>query len=1195
MRVRKEVARILMPKRLPRNATVTQEALLTLSRDARDNTRLITTNFDRLFEKVIAAKRLKVPTFCAPLLPIPKASKWNGLVYLHGLLPQTIANGEIELNRLIMTSGDFGLAYLTERWAARFASELFRNFVVCFVGYSLGDPVLRYMMDALAADRSVGEGTPEAYAFGAFKTGTKDDAHRSWVAKGVIPILYEVPKATNSHAALHGTLAAWAETYRDGVVGKEQLIARYAVNPPGGSTQDDNFAGRILWAVSHASGLPAKLFAELDPVPPLSWLQVFESNEFKHDDLPAFMVSPDADRDEKLRYSLLQRPTRYKLAEHMSLVHYPGWSQWDSVMEALARWLTRHMDDRDVILLVAKSGGRIHPNWARVIERHLAIIDDLRANNAGPELERLASNAPRCIPRPFMRSLWRAALAGRLHTYKDRFDPSSWLREAKGGLTATLRIQLREMLSPRLDLNKPFAWKEDLLGGDGGDGDAPAARNSDVEWEIVLALAHPWDLLVERLQRSDPWRSYLPLLLQDFAMLLREALDLMQELGGVVDQLDDGHIAQSSIGEHPQNRRNSDWTALLELTRDAWLAMLASDAGAANALAVSWWHIPYATFKRLALFAATKSSDTVLSEKSIEWLLSDGARWLWEDDLRYEVIRILVDVAPRTSQPLSSRLQTILLQGPPPEKYRPDIEPDRLRRLIDHAIWLRLSKMTSVAQFVLPAVAVFLASMRERYPDTWWSNDDRDEFSFWLGTGNVDDDDDGHLYGETHEPLLVGRQDVVAWLKRYPSSPRFKSDDWRKRCSEDFAGTSGALSDLALGGTWLRDRWQEALQAWAEDGQATRSWEEMAPLVLSADDAFLKNLSRPLARWLQKIAADDLTRRDLFESLASRLIELTDSEELSTSDSVGVALNHPIGQVTDAYFRWWYATGLRDGQSLASPFRERFTQIANTDYAKLRHGRVFLAKNAIALYRVDREWAQKHLFCLFDWAVEAEALSAWKGFLWTPQLHWPFITAIKPAFLQAAGRYKELGDHGRQYADLLTFAALDGFQFVPACDLAAATRALPSEGLGHAAHTVARALAGAGEKVGLYWRDRIVPYMNQIWPTELARRSPQIADAMARLTVAAGEAFPEALELVRSWLMPLESADYPVHLLMKSGLTTAFPDEALALLGAIINVDEFWAPSELRECLTSIAGATPALKSTAAFRRLDEFARRHNK
>ena len=125
--------------------------------------------------------------------------------------------------RLVLTSGDFGLAYLTERWAARFVSELFRNFVVCFVGYSINDPVLRYMMDALAADRMLGEISPQAYALGDFAAGQEPQKRIEWEAKNVNPILYEVPTGTNDHSALHGTLKMWAETYRDGVYGSERI------------------------------------------------------------------------------------------------------------------------------------------------------------------------------------------------------------------------------------------------------------------------------------------------------------------------------------------------------------------------------------------------------------------------------------------------------------------------------------------------------------------------------------------------------------------------------------------------------------------------------------------------------------------------------------------------------------------------------------------------------------------------------------------------------------------------------------------------------------------------------------------------------------------------------------------------------------------------------------------------------------
>ena len=86
--VRKALADILTPDLGAPNATATHEALLTLGRSREGRTRLITTNFDRLFEEVIAVKSLSVERFQAPLLPVPK-NRWDGLVYLHGLLADT--------------------------------------------------------------------------------------------------------------------------------------------------------------------------------------------------------------------------------------------------------------------------------------------------------------------------------------------------------------------------------------------------------------------------------------------------------------------------------------------------------------------------------------------------------------------------------------------------------------------------------------------------------------------------------------------------------------------------------------------------------------------------------------------------------------------------------------------------------------------------------------------------------------------------------------------------------------------------------------------------------------------------------------------------------------------------------------------------------------------------------------------------
>jgi NAD-dependent SIR2 family protein deacetylase len=86
--VRSKLAQALKPKLRRKGATDTQSALLRLARSREGALRLVTTNFDRIFH--VAAKRTgqAFQAYAAPMLPIPKNSRWNGLVYLHGLLPE---------------------------------------------------------------------------------------------------------------------------------------------------------------------------------------------------------------------------------------------------------------------------------------------------------------------------------------------------------------------------------------------------------------------------------------------------------------------------------------------------------------------------------------------------------------------------------------------------------------------------------------------------------------------------------------------------------------------------------------------------------------------------------------------------------------------------------------------------------------------------------------------------------------------------------------------------------------------------------------------------------------------------------------------------------------------------------------------------------------------------------------------------
>jgi hypothetical protein len=126
-----------------------------------------------------------------------------------------------------------------------------------------------------------------------------------------------------------------------------------------------------------------------------------------------------------------------------------------------------------------------------------------------------------------------------------------------------------------------------------------------VRWEVVLCTQHSHSAL-RNWQEKSHWQQALPELLQDFNALLLDTLDLTRELGGADNRSDHSFSSQPSISDHSQNKGFHDWTVLIELTRDAWLATLKLSNDRARLAAECWWYTPYPVFKRLAFFAAAQ-------------------------------------------------------------------------------------------------------------------------------------------------------------------------------------------------------------------------------------------------------------------------------------------------------------------------------------------------------------------------------------------------------------------------------------------------------------------------------------------------------------------------------------------------------------------------------------------------------------
>jgi len=1036
------------------------------------------------------------------------------------------------------------------------------------------------MTDALAADRLRGEASPEMFAFGSYKGKNEEKISNEWRAKNVVPILY---KESAGHANLHKTIRSWAKTYRDGVRGKERIVVDCALAGPLSSTKQDDFVGRMLWAISDHQGSAAKQFAEHAPAPTLDWLQHFCEDRYGHEDLLRFGVEPARRSNSQLKFSLTRRPSPYSLAPLMTVVHggEPR-GQMDDVMSYIAQWLTRHLDDPALVLWLAARGGKLEESFAGMVERQLEETAKLEQAENAEEINRFKARSPNGIPRAAMRILWRLLLTGRIKAASHNFGIYQWIAQfQRDGLTSSLRLRLRDLLAPRVALRKSIRGLRDL-----SEFQQEESLKDIVDWDVVLVMEHAHSSLGE-LRLTPQWQTALPSILDDLRSALRDALDLMRELGEADDRSDLGMWHMPSIAPHWQNRGFNDWTVLIELVRDAWSATFRADEARGRRALHAFLGEPYPTFIRLALHAATQEGATDAGEW-VDSLVADNCWWLWSVETQREVMRLFVLRGAQLPKEAQARLENCILAGPPRTMFREDIEEQRWAQIVGRNVWLRLAKLREGGVVLTEDADQRLRGLEIDNPQWGLSGNEREEFSHWMsGTGDPDYKFEKQLERAPQELKLLEQ-----WLQKEPSDDFFREDDWSEVCRERFSIACRALLVLGRRGIWPNKRWREALQVWSNGELLQRSWRYLAPSVNSMPVASLQEIAQTTTWWLEEIGKGLESREAEFFNICERILGMPEDEAISDDDPIYRAINHPKGRVTQALVNWWFSTKPEDDELLPENLVPLFGRLCDTSTAEYRHARILLCANVIALMRVDPLWASTKILPLFDWHTsKVEARAAWMGYLWAPRLYRPLLTAFKPAFLETAHRYADLGDHGRQYATVLTFAALDPADIFSRTEIQAAIRALPQDGLEHCARALVQALGSAGDQRAEYWSNRVQPFIEKIWPKATMAAPKLITEQFARLALAAGESFPEAFAVVKPWLVLIEYPYTIINDLKQYDTCANFPREALHLISLIVGKG-VWPTPELVNCIETIATAAPELVETDVFKQLEDYVRR---
>src|SRR6266581_651321 len=161
--------------------------------------RLLTTNFDTLFERAARAGGMaNVPSYAGVSMPRAGGERDHGILHLHGRIADDALN--LERTDLILTSADFGDAYLRSGWASRYIEDRMRLGTLVLIGYGAEDAAMRLLLETLDADRDRFRDLHDIYAI---ERGTTESASL-WKAKGIKPIEFA------DYDMIYDTLSEWA-------------------------------------------------------------------------------------------------------------------------------------------------------------------------------------------------------------------------------------------------------------------------------------------------------------------------------------------------------------------------------------------------------------------------------------------------------------------------------------------------------------------------------------------------------------------------------------------------------------------------------------------------------------------------------------------------------------------------------------------------------------------------------------------------------------------------------------------------------------------------------------------------------------------------------------------------------------------------------------------------------------------------
>lgn len=1133
---------------------------------------IVTTNFDLLFE--LGDEVRSIPTHIPPAFPdLTLGSSIEGVTYLHGRLvkPDSIRHP------YVLSSADFGRAYLSEAWATKFISGLLERYTVVLVGYQAEDPPVKYLLQGLNHD-----GQFDRTRLYAFDRGEPAVIEAKWRDRGVTAIAYQ------DHDHLWLTMEAWANRADDPRAWRSRVIASAECDPKKMSNHERGQVAHVLRSVPGA-----KAFADAEPSPHPEWVCVLDA--FVRNAKKSSGYGEDAEEfDPVLAYALdddlgpisdegfRRGATNDNLLEWRSGDDNPpefhrlggrqvqGREAMPTRLWHLVRWIGKSFQAPVIAWWAARQPG-LHPRLIDHIAWHLDHSKEVDGT---------------------CRQIWNLILEhhrdprnrqwnGRWYDLKKRIADEGWV-------PSVLR-DFQHAAQPCLNIRRPRGLHENK---------PPTSKWGDLRIDEIARFE------IKYLERHNQ-----EIVVPDHALTTVLGLlgNQLTTAAGILSDLGVSYFTTPTCFPYRERDGGEHYRDSPEpfiLFTELFDRIVALDSQRAMAMATLWDEGDKFFFRKLKLYALSKS-DLFDANHAAGIISTFDQTAFWDTNAVRELLFALVDRWDEFSEVSKDSIAERILAGPDRMDHWSDEEYASFRDRTA-ARYLRYLQLNGCDLPEIPAARlVEIIVGTPEWNDGWATSTVTISGSRvgWVGTDEAPDAIIGipvnKVVARAKEDL---KRDFGSFTERRPFTGLVRVNP-RKALS--------ALTIAGRAGDFPQSFWSAMINELPAD-ITPRLRRVFLHRLARLPHPIVADLRHTLGRWLERNLAGLLVFDvDLawivFDHLVGGILsggaEAAESgigevhlggEVIERSRrTYGHAINGPLGMCTEALFQAVPGEMQEYGSLLPDHIKARLERLFAAPGEGSDHAVSVSARKINWLIHVDPDWTKERLIPLLAFDHPASE-PAWNGFLHSGRAPGPPLAElIKPLLIdlfpwvEDFSWDRDLAKVAVQWLGFMRVFHADEPNGLTKAEMRSVLRKMSNNSRSQFIFWLGR----VGQRNGDGWVKHVVPFINEDWPRERQYRTSESVGAWIGMLDDTGSDFPAVYDAVKKFLVPIETDGHPFYrfsqeINQEEPITTRFPVETLDLMYRVTPNALSRLPYGLPKILTLIADTEPSLTSDYRYLRL---------